>query len=155
MTAFAAVDLGASSGRVMVGRLSGGGLDLDGGAAGSRTSRSGSAGRCTGTSSRCTARSSTGLRAAGPVASVGVDSWAVDYGLLDGSGALLGNPVHYRDARTDGVPGAGRRARSARERLYATTGLQQQPFNTLFQLAAAAGTPQLAAAQRTLLLSPT
>ena len=94
----------------------------------------------------------TGLRTAGPVVSAGVDSWAVDYGLLDGSGALLGNPVHYRDSRTDGVPdrieaqlGAGR--------LYATTGLQRQPFNTLFQLASAAGTPQLVAA-RSMLLVP-
>ena len=36
------------------------------------------------------------------LAGIGIDSWAVDYGLLDSSGALLGNPVHYRDARTDG-----------------------------------------------------
>src|SRR5690606_36422274 len=36
-------------------------------------------------------------------ASIGVDSWAVDYGLLDGDGRLIGNPVHYRDQRTDGV----------------------------------------------------
>ncbi|TYC06744.1 rhamnulokinase [Micromonospora sp. WP24] len=93
-----------------------------------------------------------GLRAAGPVTSVGVDSWAVDYGLLDASGALLGNPVHYRDARTDGV--AERLAtRLGRERLYATTGLQQLPFNTIYQLAAARGTPQLDVA-RWLLLIP-
>ena len=48
-----------------------------------------------------------GLEAAArqfPLASAGIDSWGVDYGLLDESGALLGNPVHYRDARTDGVP---------------------------------------------------
>src|SRR5437588_13003214 len=48
-----------------------------------------------------------GLRAVAQVVerpdSIGIDSWAVDYGLLDASGALLGNPVHYRDARTDGV----------------------------------------------------
>ncbi len=44
-----------------------------------------------------------GLRAAGRVDSVGIDSWAVDYGLLDADGALLGSPVHYRDSRTEGV----------------------------------------------------
>src|SRR4051794_13965967 len=44
-----------------------------------------------------------GLWKAGPVDSIGIDSWAVDYGFLDASGALLGNPVHYRDGRTDGV----------------------------------------------------
>ena len=44
-----------------------------------------------------------GLRHAGPVRSVGIDSWAVDYGLLDGDGRLLGNPIHYRDSRTAGV----------------------------------------------------
>jgi rhamnulokinase len=92
-----------------------------------------------------------GLRhaAAGyPLASAGIDSWAVDYGLLDASGALIGNPVHYRDSRTDGVS----LPLSASE-LYATTGIQHLPFNTIYQLAAAAGTPALASA-RTLLLIP-
>lgn len=92
-----------------------------------------------------------GLRAVGPVASAAVDSWAVDYGLLDGSGALLGNPVHYRDSRTDGVPDRVEAALGA-DRLYATTGLQRQPFNTLFQLAAARETPQFAAARHVLLV---
>ncbi|NUR50699.1 MAG: rhamnulokinase, partial [Hamadaea sp.] len=93
-----------------------------------------------------------GLRAAGPVDSIGVDSWAVDYGLLDADGRLLGNPVHYRDARTDGVV-AQVLGRVPAERLYATTGLQLQPFNTVFQLMAARDTAQFAAA-KTLLLIP-
>ena len=65
--------------------------------------------------------------------SVGIDTWGVDYGLLDGSGALLGLPCHYRDARTDGAPEAvdGLIARRA---LYAETGIQTMPFNTLYQL---------------------
>jgi rhamnulokinase len=83
---------------------------------------------------------------------VGIDSWGVDYGLLDSAGALLGNPVHYRDGRTDGVAEKVW-ARVSEADLYAVTGIQQLPFNTIYQLAAAAGSPQLAAA-RTLLLIP-
>jgi rhamnulokinase len=89
-----------------------------------------------------------GLRAAGPVDSVGVDSWAVDYGLLDEDGRLLGNPVHYRDARTDGImevlPG---------DELYAATGIALQPFNTVFQLVAGRGSGEVSGG-RTLLLIP-
>jgi rhamnulokinase len=96
-----------------------------------------------------------GLRAAArtfDLASAGIDSWGVDYGLLDSGGALLGNPVHYRDARTDGMAEKVL-ARIPAPELYAATGVQQLPINTIYQLAAAAGTPQLAAA-RTLLLIP-
>ena len=75
-----------------------------------------------------------GLKAAGPVDGIGIDSWAVDYGLLDADGALLGNPVHYRDERTAGARENLERL-GARE-LYATTGLQFLPFNTIHQLAA-------------------
>jgi rhamnulokinase len=85
------------------------------------------------------------------LASVGIDSWAVDYGLLDRDGALRGNPVHYRDARTDGVMEAVG-AKLGAQWLYDTTGLQLLPFNTLFQLTAAADTPALAAAERMLLI---
>ncbi|WP_410597957.1 rhamnulokinase [Amycolatopsis sp. lyj-23] len=74
-----------------------------------------------------------GIREAGRLDGVGIDSWAVDYGLLDDRGALLGNPVHYRDRRTDGVPASVAAVVSARE-LYDVTGLQQLPFNTLYQL---------------------
>jgi rhamnulokinase len=96
-----------------------------------------------------------GLRAAGrshQLASVGIDSWGVDFGLLDAEGDLTGNPVHYRDARTDGVLPL-LLARASPDVLYATTGIQQLPINTLCQLVAAAGTPQLETA-RTLLLIP-
>lgn len=74
-----------------------------------------------------------GLRRAGPVDSIGIDSWAVDYGLLDASGALLGNPVSYRDGRTDGVMGRVLK-QVPTEELYRITGIQQLPFNTLYQL---------------------
>lgn len=93
-----------------------------------------------------------GLMAAGrefgPLASAGIDSWACDYGLLDSAGTLLGNPVHYRDARTNGI-----RLPVTSAELYAATGIQYLPFNTIYQLVAAAGTPALACA-RTLLLIP-
>lgn len=94
-----------------------------------------------------------GLRKADPAAtSLGIDSWAIDHGLLDSAGALLGNPVHYRDERTNGLvePVV---AKLGAERLYETTGIQTLPINTLFQLAAARDTPQFAAA-RTMLLIP-
>jgi rhamnulokinase len=87
-----------------------------------------------------------------PLASLGIDSWGVDYGLLGADGALLGNPVHYRDRRTDGVVDDVLAKVPAAD-LYAVTGIQQMPINTIYQLAAAARTPQLAAA-RTLLLIP-
>ncbi|NUP04203.1 MAG: rhamnulokinase [Nonomuraea sp.] len=74
-----------------------------------------------------------GLRAGGPVTSIGVDSWAVDYGLLDETGALLGNPVHYRDDRTRGVADQVAALVGA-EALYEVSGLQVLPFNTVYQL---------------------
>ncbi|MEI8412105.1 MULTISPECIES: rhamnulokinase [unclassified Kribbella] len=76
-----------------------------------------------------------GLAQAGAVDTIGIDSWAVDYGLLDSDGRLLGNPVHYRDARTNSVMEKVLERVSAEE-LYAITGLQQLPFNTIYQLAA-------------------
>ncbi|WP_394620255.1 rhamnulokinase family protein [Lentzea sp. JNUCC 0626] len=91
-----------------------------------------------------------GLEAAGSLDGVGIDSWAVDYGLLDSTGALLGNPVHYRDSRTDGV---AQRLHQRLPDLYSTNGLQELPFTTIYQLVAAAGTPQLEVA-RSLLLIP-
>ena len=72
-----------------------------------------------------------GLRHA-PV-SVGIDTWGVDYGLLDASGALLGLPHHYRDARTDHAAEEVDRL-LPRRALYEETGIQTMPFNTLYQL---------------------
>ncbi len=69
----------------------------------------------------------------GPLASIGVDAWGVDYGLLDEDGALVAPPVSYRDARTDGY--AAILERLGAERLYARTGVQVMPINTVFQLA--------------------
>jgi rhamnulokinase len=84
--------------------------------------------------------------------SVGVDSWGVDVGLLDGDGALVGNPFHYRDGRhAAGAEAVHARARPAS--LYMRAGIQFLPFNTLYQLAALEGTEAFARA-RTVLLMP-
>jgi len=88
----------------------------------------------------------------GPLDGIGIDSWAVDHGLLDQDGELLGNPYSHRDRRTDGVAEQVV-AEIGAEELYATTGLQNLPFNTVYQLVAARGTAALESA-RTLLLLP-
>jgi rhamnulokinase len=88
---------------------------------------------------------------AGPVHGIGIDSWAVDYGLLDEDGVLLGNPVCHRDPRTDGVMDEVLQTVSRRE-MFDVTGLQRLPFNTAFQLVAAGGTATLDAAHTLLLL---
>jgi rhamnulokinase len=79
------------------------------------------------------------------VDSVAVDTWGVDYALLGENGELLGNPYHYRDTRNDGVMQRVQKQLTP-EFIYRTTGIQFLPFNTLFQLAAAAEhTPRLLA----------
>ncbi|WP_019546831.1 rhamnulokinase [Streptomyces sulphureus] len=78
-----------------------------------------------------------GLRAAArrtpDVTSIGVDTWGVDYALLGADGALLGLPRHHREARTDEAVPAVHALCSPAE-LYAVTGLQHLPFNTVYQL---------------------
>jgi rhamnulokinase len=100
-----------------------------------------------------------GLRAAarasdGHLDAVGVDTWGVDFALLDRSGRLLQNPVHHRDARSERGMALVLDRIAARE-LYERTGIQLMPINTVFQLGAmvAADDPALEAAQ-TLLLVP-
>jgi rhamnulokinase len=88
-----------------------------------------------------------GLRAAGRLDGIGVDSWAVDYGLLDRDGVLLGNPVCYRDTRTDGVT-----APIDSADLWRVTGLCEQPFNTIYQLLSEVHSPRLATAETMLLI---
>ncbi|MDR1569281.1 MAG: rhamnulokinase [Oscillospiraceae bacterium] len=72
--------------------------------------------------------------------SIGIDTWGVDFGLLDRTGRLTGNPVHYRDSRTQGMM---ERAfdRMPQEELFEHTGLAFLPFNTLYQLLALEGLP--------------
>ena len=67
--------------------------------------------------------------------SVGIDTWGVDYVLLDEAGKPLGDAVAYRDSRTEGVDKVAEAVLPFSE-LYARTGIQKQPFNTLYQLLA-------------------
>ncbi len=155
----AAVDLGASSGRVMVARVGPEQLELhEAHRFPNRPVRT--AGTLHWDVLGLYRGVLDGLRAAGRDAGrldgggldgIGIDSWAVDYGLLDADGALLGNPVHYRDTRHETAVPAVHAAVGPAE-LYQVNGLQHLPFNTVFQLAAARGTAQLDAARRLLLI---
>ena len=69
------------------------------------------------------------------VRSIGIDTWGVDYALIDRFGNMLANPTHYRDTRTEGI--ADYVAKTIpMDQLYATAGIQCMNFNTIFQLAA-------------------
>jgi rhamnulokinase len=153
MTLVAAVDLGASSGRVMVGSVGHGLLELR--EAHRFPNRPvTAAGTVYWDVLGLYAEILDGLRAAGAggeIASIGIDSWGVDYGLLDHAGALLGNPVHYRDGRTSAVFGRVLAEVGAAE-LYAVTGIAELPINTLVQLASTIGSPALLAACDLLLM---
>lgn len=90
----------------------------------------------------------------GRVDSVAVDTWGIDFALLDRAGRLVGNPVHYRDERTrDAMKHVF--TLIPRQELYARTGIQLMPINTVFQLAAmaAADDPSLAAASSLLMMA--
>jgi rhamnulokinase len=132
---FAAADLGAESGRVVVGSFDGSTLAME------DVHRFPNipvtvAGTLHWDFLRLFGEVTAGLRKAGavaPVASVAVDTWGVDFGFLDARGRLLANPVHYRDARTDGMVEAGFEI-VPRDELYGTTGIQIMQINTLYQL---------------------
>lgn len=136
MSRFLAFDLGAESGRALVGRLAGDRLALE------PVHRFANVPVRIGTTLRWDVddlwrqmRRALALVDA-PLAGIGVDTWGCDYALLDAGGALVEPPYHYRDHRTDGVMDDVL-ARLGRDRVYDTTGVQFLPFNTLFQLAAA------------------
>lgn len=130
-----AIDLGASSGRVFLAAYDGDRLKL------SQAHRFPHAARFVDghlrwDASQIFSEILAGLRrasAAGAVQGVSVDGWGVDYGLLDGDGALLGDPVHYRDTRTAGTVEQAHRTMSDEE-LYARTGVSSWSINTLYQL---------------------
>mgnify|MGYP002762937113 FL=1 len=70
---------------------------------------------------------------AGGFDSIGIDTWGVDFGLIDSEGKLMENPVHYRDARTAGLVEEAFKT-MPKEKLYGITGIQFMELNTLFQL---------------------
>ena len=146
-TAFAAADLGASSGRVILGVLTDGRIEL------SQTARfvtpSVSVTRdgvdelhwdfdtlIASVAQGFEVAQNSGIE----ISSVAIDTWGVDYGRVRADGTLLEDPYNYRDSRTDGIPeklfadipAAG---------IYSRCGLQVMPFNTVFQLVAGAGQP--------------
>jgi rhamnulokinase len=147
--AFAAIDLGAESGRVVCGRLAGERIELE------VAHRFPNRPVCLPDGLRWNllslfAEAIDGLRAGAgtnELRSVGVDAWGVDYALLDAGGRVLGLPFHYRDERTVGMVERAH-ARVPREELYRTTGIQTMPINTLFQLLAEEDGESLACASR-------
>ena len=154
-----AIDLGASSGRVIVVEVADGAIAVD---EVHRFRNAPVAARHAGAVTLCWRFESIwdgiveGLRAAaatGPVDSIGVDGWAVDYALLDEDGEPVRPIAAYRDPRTQ-EPFARLRAEPGDDAIYAATGIAFQPFNTLYQLAADAADPMrpFERAQRFLLL---
>jgi rhamnulokinase len=85
--------------------------------------------------------------AKGSLSGIGIDSWGCDYGLLDGSARLLGLPFHYRDERTHGMIERVHE-RVGHDELYSVTGIQTMPINTIFQLMAESQSTAARGAQR-------
>jgi rhamnulokinase len=155
MSTLAAVDLGAQSGRVAVGRFDGARLGVE------EVHRFPNVPvRVRGTlhwdALRLYSDVLDGLRAAARKAKIdalAVDAWAVDFGLIDRAGRLIQNPVHYRDPRRAAAVEDVFERVPPRE-LYERTGIQLLPINTIFELAAMAAEsdPALATAERMLLV---
>ncbi len=151
-----AIDLGASSGRVMLGTYDQGNLQMK------ELHRFANGpieedGHLRWDVPRLLAEIKCGLAKAvgsGPIDSLSVDTWGVDFGLLDEQGELLENPVHYRDNRTEGMCKAVDQW-IPEKKLYEITGIQRMEINTLFQLQALRmKNPEVLAKAKTLLFMP-
>jgi rhamnulokinase len=154
---FIAADLGASSGRVMVGRWDGQRFALE------ELHRFPNGGTSAGGHLYWNAlgiwsQIQVGLsqyheRFPASPRGIGIDAWGVDFGLIDRDGRLLANPTHYRDPRTHGAPEAAF-ACVPEDEIFAATGVQTMQINTLFQLYSMvrAGDPVLTAADRLLMI---
>jgi rhamnulokinase len=134
MSNYLAFDLGAESGRALVGTLADGKISLQ-----ERHRFANPTGRINGhfhwnllaqwEELKTGLRKTAGVKLAG----IGVDTWGVDFGLLGRGGEILGNPFHYRDSRTDGMMERAF-ARVSREEIFKSTGIQFMQLNSLFQL---------------------
>jgi len=136
------VDLGASSGRVMAGWLAGDRLHLDEVHRFENNPVDQEGTLCWNIDGLITEifhgikiGIATARKKDRPVQSIGIDSWAVDFGLIGEDGQLVGPVVHYRDSRTDGQQHKVFQ-KVSRERIFEITGIQFLPFNTIYQLAA-------------------
>lgn len=156
----AAIDLGASSGRVVLARFNTRGLDRPGGVELTDVSRFPNqpvrvSGRLHWDVLALFRGMIDGLldaeRTFGYLDGVGVDGWAVDYGLLDADGQLLGNPRSYRQPDTDDAVDRVRQSLGEAS-FFAATGITLRPFNTIFQLLARRGSPQQQLARHALLI---
>ena len=133
---YIAVDLGAESGRVMLGSLGDSGIQLKeihrfaNGAVRAGKTLYWDILRLWSEIQAGIARTMDEIPA---IQGIGIDTWGVDFGLVDKHGDLLGNPVHYRDSRTEGMVDEFYR-RINPEKVFAITGSQTMPINTLFQL---------------------
>ena len=156
--AYLAVDIGASSGRHVLGRFDGQRLQLEevfrfdnGPVEVAGSLHWDLLGQW---SQVCQGLRTAGSKSNGQIVSVGVDTWGVDFGLLGRGDVLLGNPYHYRDGRTNGMM---EKAFSIvpKEEIFQHTGLQFMQFNTLYQLLAMKlGNSPLLDAAETLLMMP-
>lgn len=149
MSWIAAIDLGASSGRVIIGKLSADRLVTREvhrfanetvrlpGAAGATLCWS-----ITGLFAEICKGLERAIQEVGTLEAIGIDTWGVDYGLLDADGVLAAPVVHYRDRRTHDVPGQVSQSIDP-QRLYELNGTQVQEFNTVYQLVASADSSAL------------
>ena len=155
---YLAVDLGAESGRVMAGRFDGKRVSLN------QVHRFSNGPVRVGNTLRWNvlglwSEIQNGLREAGAqfggsAVSVGVDTWGVDYVLMNRHDEILGQPWHYRDVRTDGMMQKAFQ-KVSRAEIFAETGLQFMQLNSLYQLLAACDRdPELVAQAERLLLMP-
>jgi rhamnulokinase len=146
---FAAVDLGAESGRVVTGRFDGGSVALEVVHRFANRPLWLPDGRHWNLP-QLFAETLEGLAragAAGRLDGIGVDSWGVDYALLDGDHRMLGLPFHYRDERVTDEVMTRAHELVPREDLYARTGIQTIPINTVFQLMSERGSAAAAASE--------